>query len=154
MIGPKGKTIRSIQEQTGAQITSGGFPISTGFGETSLTAVDGRRSIDEIIETLLIAAFLVILTVFIFLQDWRSTLVPSIAIPVSLIGTFAAMAAMGVSLNTVSLLALVLAIGVVVDDAIVVGENVYTHRQLGKKFVEAAVDGTYEVLPSVIASVK
>ena len=83
-----------------------------------------NASIHEVIETLYIAVILVILVVFIFLQDWRSVLIPTIAIPVSLIGTFAFMLALGYSINTVSLFGLILAIGIVVDDAIIVVENV------------------------------
>ncbi len=82
------------------------------------------ESIDEVVKTLFEAVLLVILVVFLFLQNWRATLIPTIAIPVSLIGTFAVMKAMGFSINTISLFGLVLAIGVVVDDAIVVIENV------------------------------
>ncbi|MDK9559145.1 multidrug efflux RND transporter permease subunit [Marinobacter sp. M216] len=82
------------------------------------------RSIDEVIVTLFQAVGLVILVVFLFLQNWRATLIPSIAIPVSLIGTFAVMAVFGYSINTITLFGLVLAIGIVVDDAIVVIENV------------------------------
>ena len=83
-----------------------------------------RASIEEVISTLIVAVALVILVVFIFLQDLRSTLIPSVAIPVSLIGTFAVLLALGFSLNTISLFGLILAIGIVVDDAIVVVENV------------------------------
>lgn len=83
-----------------------------------------KASIDEVMETLVIAIVLVIAVVFIFLGDWRTTLIPGIAIPVSLIGTFAALAAFGFSLNTIVLFALILAIGIVVDDAIIVVENV------------------------------
>ncbi len=83
-----------------------------------------RASIQEVIITLFVAVALVILVVFVFLQDWRSTLIPSVAIPVSLIGTFAVLLALGFSLNTISLFGLILAIGIVVDDAIVVVENV------------------------------
>ena len=81
------------------------------------------QSISEVQESLLIAIVLVILTVFIFLQDWRTTLVPAVTIPVSLIGTFAVMLATGQSINNLTLFGLVLAIGIVVDDAIVVVEN-------------------------------
>ena len=83
-----------------------------------------NETIDEVVETLFIAFALVVFVVFVFLQDWRSTLIPTLAIPVSLIGTFAALLALGFSLNTISLFALILAIGLVVDDAIVVVENV------------------------------
>ncbi len=83
-----------------------------------------NASISEVYETLFIAVALVILVVFVFLQNWRATLIPAIAIPVSLIGTFALMSALGYSINMITLFGLVLAIGVVVDDAIVVIENV------------------------------
>jgi HAE1 family hydrophobic/amphiphilic exporter-1 len=83
-----------------------------------------EASIEEVYKTLLIAVLLVILVVYFFLQDWRSTLVPAIAIPVSLIGTYAFLYAADMSINTVSLFALILAIGIVVDDAIIVIENV------------------------------
>jgi HAE1 family hydrophobic/amphiphilic exporter-1 len=82
------------------------------------------RSIEEVQVTLLQAVALVILVVFLFLQNWRATLIPTIAIPVSLIGTFAFMQVMGYSINTITLFGLVLAIGIVVDDAIIVIENV------------------------------
>ncbi|WP_422449192.1 MULTISPECIES: efflux RND transporter permease subunit [unclassified Endozoicomonas] len=82
------------------------------------------ESINEVVKTLFEAVLLVILVVFLFLQNWRATLIPAIAIPVSLIGTFAVMQVLGFSINTISLFGLVLAIGVVVDDAIVVIENV------------------------------
>lgn len=82
-----------------------------------------KASINEIVNTLFIAVFLVIAVVFIFLQNWRSVLVPALAIPVSLIGTFAVIMAMGYSINLVSLFGLILAIGIVVDDAIIVVEN-------------------------------
>ena len=83
-----------------------------------------RSSIHEVAETLYIAVLLVVLVTYIFLQDWRATLVPSIAIPVSLVGTFAVMKAVGFSINLITLFGLILAIGVVVDDAIVVIEGV------------------------------
>ena len=83
-----------------------------------------QQSITEVIITLLEALLLVVLVVYLFLQNWRTTLIPSLAVPVSVIGTFIAMLVMGFSLNTVNLLALVLVIGIVVDDAIVVVENV------------------------------
>ncbi|MEO1202078.1 MAG: efflux RND transporter permease subunit, partial [Pseudomonadota bacterium] len=83
-----------------------------------------KASIYEVLITLVEALILVMLVVFVFLQRWRATLIPALAVPVSIVGTFAAMAAMGFTINTVNLLALVLAIGIVVDDAIVVVENV------------------------------
>ncbi|WOT06723.1 efflux RND transporter permease subunit [Shewanella youngdeokensis] len=83
-----------------------------------------EASIHEVYETLIIAAILVVMVVFVFLQNWRATFIPTIAIPVSIIATFAVMQSMGMSINTISLFGLILAIGIVVDDAIIVVENV------------------------------
>ncbi|MEM8883494.1 MAG: multidrug efflux RND transporter permease subunit [Planctomycetota bacterium] len=110
-------------------------------------------SIAEVFSSLLLAAGLVILVVFIFLQDWRTTLVPTATIPVSLIGTFAVMGAMGISINTISLFGIVLAIGIVVDDAIVVVENVMRiidSEKLSAK--EAAKKAMAEITGPVIAT--
>ncbi len=100
------------------------FPDDLTYSVTYDTTVFVKASIENVYSSLIIAFILVVAVTFIFLGSARATIIPAVAIPVSLIGTFAAMAAMGVSLNTVSLLALVLAIGVVVDDAIVVVEGV------------------------------
>ena len=110
-------------------------------------------SINEIVETLFIAAVLVVLTVFVFLQDWRATLVPAVTIPVSLIGTFAVMGVLGFSINTLSMFGLVLAIGIVVDDAIVVVEN--TARNIDESGLspkEATILAMEEVTGPVIAT--
>ncbi|WP_421911903.1 efflux RND transporter permease subunit [Marinobacter sp.] len=101
-----------------------GFPDGVGYSILYDTTEFISRSIAEVVVTLFQAIGLVILVVFLFLQNWRATLIPSIAIPVSLIGTFAVMAVLGYSINTITLFGLVLAIGIVVDDAIVVIENV------------------------------
>jgi len=112
-----------------------------------------RASIKEILITLLVAAALVILTVLIFLQDFRATLVPTVTIPVSLIGTFAVLAMLGFSLNTLTLFGIVLAIGIVVDDAIVVVENVARNiDELGLPPREATVRAMEEVSAPVIAT--
>lgn len=111
-----------------------------------------KTSIDEVATALYQAVFLVVLVVFIFLQDWRSTLVPAIAIPVSLIGTFAIMLAFGFTINTVSLFGLILAVGVVVDDAIVVVENVQRHIDEGLSPVEATKLSMMEVTGPVVAT--
>lgn len=111
------------------------------------------RSIDEVIVTLFQAVGLVILVVFLFLQNWRATLIPSIAIPVSLIGTFAVMAVLGYSINNITLFGLVLAIGIVVDDAIVVIENVERILQEEKLPIrEAVTKAMEEVTGPVIAT--
>ncbi|MFH2125014.1 MAG: efflux RND transporter permease subunit, partial [Pseudomonadota bacterium] len=112
-----------------------------------------RASIQEIVETLVIAAILVILTVFVFLQDIRATLIPAITIPVSLIGTFAVMGILGFSINTLTLFGLVLAIGIVVDDAIVVVENCARNiDEHGLSSKEAAIKSMEEISGAVIAT--
>ncbi|RJG49110.1 efflux RND transporter permease subunit [Motilimonas pumila] len=112
-----------------------------------------ETSIAEVVETLLVAIALVILIVYIFLQDFRSTLVPAIAIPVSLVGTFAFLLAVDMSINTVSLFALIMAIGIVVDDAIVVVENVTRLMQeKGLSPKEATIESMKEVTGPVIAT--
>ncbi len=90
-----------------------------------------KTSIKEVVKTLFVAVFLVIAVVFLFLQDWRSVIIPTLAVPVSLVGTFAALLALGYSVNLVSLFGLILAIGIVVDDAIVVVEN--CHRLMDEE---------------------
>ena len=95
------------------------------------TTVFVDESIHEVFKTLIEAFILVFLVVLVFLQDWRATIIPMIAVPVSLIGTFAIMAMLGFSLNNLSLFGLVLAIGIVVDDAIVVVENVERYLAMG-----------------------
>jgi multidrug efflux pump len=110
-------------------------------------------SIEEVIKTLRDAMILVILVVFLFLQSWRATLIPAVAVPVSLIGTFAGMAALGFSINTLTLFGMILAIGIVVDDAIVVVENVERHIEDGLSPKEAAKKAMEEVTGPVIAIV-
>ncbi len=111
-------------------------------------------SIKEVVKTLIEAMALVILVVYVFLQSWRATLIPAVAVPVSLIGTFAGMEALGFSINTLTLFGMVLAIGIVVDDAILVIENVDRHMaQDGLKPKEAAKIAMNEVTGPVIASV-
>lgn len=110
-----------------------------------------KQSIDSVIHTLFEAVILVVIVVLVFLQNWRATLVPLVAIPVSLIGTFAAMSAFGFSLNMLSLFGLVLAIGIVVDDAIVVVENVERHIADGLSPRDAAYKAMSEVTGAVIA---
>ncbi len=96
------------------------------------------KSIKEVIVTIFVAILLVVAVVFLFLQSWRATIIPVIAIPVSLVGTFTILAASGISLNNLSLFGLVLAVGIVVDDAIVVVENVERNMRDGLSPVEAA----------------
>jgi hydrophobe/amphiphile efflux-1 (HAE1) family protein len=110
-------------------------------------------SIDEVKTTLIQALLLVILVVYLFLQNWRTTLIPALAVPVSIIGTFVALAAFGLTINTISLLALVLAIGIVVDDAIVVVESVERLIQEEKlSVVEATKRAMTELSGALIAT--
>lgn len=110
-----------------------------------------EESIHEVVKTLFEAIVLVTLVVMLFLQSWRTVVVPLIAVPVSLVGTFAVMALLGFSLNNISLLGLVLAIGIVVDDAIVVVENVERWIAMGLSPKEAAYKSMEEVTVAVIA---
>ena len=110
-----------------------------------------RESIRAVLETLIVAMLLVVFVVVLFLQNWRASLIPLVSVPVSLIGTFAAMTAFGFSINNLSLFGLVLAIGIVVDDAIVVVENVERHIAEGLSPVDATHKAMDEVSGAVIA---
>jgi len=110
-----------------------------------------RGSIDAVIDTLLEAIVLVVIVVIVFLQTWRASIIPLIAVPVSLIGTFAVMQWLGISINTLSLFGLVLAIGIVVDDAIVVVENVERNIEKGLSPLEATRVAMSEVTGPIIA---
>jgi multidrug efflux pump len=110
-----------------------------------------RNSIRAVVETLFEAILLVVIVVMVFLQTWRASIIPLVAVPVSLVGTFAVMLAMGFSLNTLSLFGLVLSIGIVVDDAIVVVENVERHIERGLPPVEATHRAMEEVSGPIIA---
>jgi multidrug efflux pump len=111
-----------------------------------------RASIEEVKHTIVIAFILVILIIFIFLREWRSTFIPVIVIPVSLIGSFFMMYVAGFSINVLTLLGVVLAIGLVVDDAIVVLENIYTKIEKGMPPLEAGQKGASEIFFAVIAT--
>lgn len=129
----------------------GRFPADIDYRVTLDTTLPVTEGIREIVKTLLEAMVLVILVVFAFLQNWRATLIPIIAVPVSLIGTFAVFPLLGFSINTLSLFAFVLAIGLVVDDAIVVVEAVEHHIEQGKPPVDATYQAMKEVSGPVIA---
>jgi hydrophobe/amphiphile efflux-1 (HAE1) family protein len=110
-----------------------------------------RQSIDAVVHTLLEAVALVVLVVILFLQTWRASIIPLVAVPVSIIGSFGVLYALGFSINTLSLFGLVLAIGIVVDDAIVVVENVERHIARGLKPLEATKQAMREVSKPIIA---
>ncbi|MDZ7344514.1 MAG: efflux RND transporter permease subunit, partial [candidate division KSB1 bacterium] len=111
-----------------------------------------QNSIDEVANTILIASGLVVLVIVAFLKSFRATLIPTFAIPISIIGTFAVAYFLGYTINILSLLALVLAIGLVVDDAIVMLENIYRHMEMGKTRWQAAIDGAREIGFAVLAT--
>jgi len=128
------------------------FPKGIDAGIVYDTTMFVSASMFEVAETLAIAVILVILVVYLFLQNWRATLIPGIAIPVSLLFTCVLMLAFGFSLNTVSMLGMVLAIGLVVDDAIVVVENIERQLEDGKEPMEAAIIAMKEVTGPIIAT--
>lgn len=111
-----------------------------------------RASIYEVEETIYVALALVVLIIFLFLRDWRVTLVPCIVIPVSLIGAFFVMYLAGFSINVLSMLAIVLAVGLVVDDAIVMTENIYVRIEKGMPPKEAGIEGAKEIFFAVIST--
>ncbi len=126
-----------------------GVSIETAFD----SSIYVKRSIRETLQTLAIAAILVVLIIFLFLRNVRATAIPGLAIPVSIIAAFALMFFLGFSINTFTLLALILAIGLVVDDAIVVLENAYRHQEeLTEDPTQAARRGTHEIAFAVIAT--
>lgn len=122
--------------------------VGVGFDNTIFI----RDSIGEVKMTILQAFLLVVLIIFLFLRNWRTTLIPIIAIPISVIGSFFIMFIAGFSINILTLLALVLSIGLVVDDAIVVMENIYTKIERGMNPKEAAIEGSKEIFFAVIAT--
>ncbi|MBF0321092.1 MAG: efflux RND transporter permease subunit [Nitrospirae bacterium] len=104
-----------------------------------------HECIDDVRNTLIVTIFLVIFIIFVFLRSWVSTIVPAIAIPLSLIGTFGVMYALGYSLDNLSMMALVLAVGFVVDDAVVMLENIFRHMEMGVPAREASFKGSGEI---------
>ena len=119
-----------------------------GFDGTSYI----RQSIQEVQETILTAFILVVAIIFLFLRDWRTTFIPVVTIPISLIGVFFIMYLMDFSINVLTLLGIVLSIGLVVDDAIVVLENIYSRIEKGEKPMEAAAKGSEEIFFAVLAT--
>jgi HAE1 family hydrophobic/amphiphilic exporter-1 len=132
---------------------SGDFPPGMRYQIAFDTTTVVEESINEVLKTLAEAIALVVLVIFVFLQTWRSTIIPAITIPVSLIGAFAFIKLMDFSINTLTLFAIILATGIVVDDAIVVIENIERHIQEYKKGAkQAASDAMKEVFGAVIAT--
>lgn len=126
-----------------------GVELTIGFDSSRFV----RASIREAQETLILAGILVVLIIFVFLRNLRATIVPALAIPTSIVATFAVLGLFGFSINQFTLLALILAMGIVVDDAIIVMENAYRHQEeLGEDPITAARRGTREIMFAVIAT--
>ncbi len=132
------------------QRLSVGFPKGLRYDVPLDTTVFVRASIHEVYKTLIEAGVLVLLVIIVFLQDWRATLVPATTVPITVIGAFAAMAALGFSINLLTLFAIVLCIGIVVDDAIVVVEGVAQKMEEGMPARESAIAAMNELLGPII----
>ncbi len=137
------KRLQSISKDLPEDVTA-----EIGFDTTTFI----RQSITEVQETIITAFILVVAIIFLFLRDWRTTFIPVVTIPISLIGVFFIMYLMDFSINVLTLLGIVLSIGLVVDDAIVVLENIYSRIEKGEKPLEAAAKGTEEIFFAVIAT--
>src|SRR5690606_28859526 len=111
-----------------------------------------RVAVDNVRQTLIEGAVLTVLIVFLFLNSWRSTVITGLTLPIALIGTFLFMHWLGFSINMVTLMALSLCVGLLIDDAIVVRENIVRHLQMGKTPYAAAMDGTQEIGLAVLAT--
>ena len=145
-------TVQRVRQEMDKLANS--FPTGVSYDIPYDTTTFIDVSIKEVLKTLVEATLLVILVVFVFLQSWRATLIPAVAVPISLIGTLAGMAVLGFSINTLTLFGMVLAIGIVVDDAIVVVENVERHMTRGGLSPrDAAKKAMDEVAGPVIAIV-
>lgn len=110
-----------------------------------------RHSVHDVKFTLVLTVCLVVLVIFLFLRNLRATIIPSLALPISIIATFAVMHLMGYSLDNLSLMAMTLAVGFVVDDAIVMLENIIRHREMGKSSLAAALDGSEEIAFTIVS---
>lgn len=141
-----------IRASLAEQAKQGSWPEGLSYDIPFDTTRFVEASIDEVYSTIFVAIALVVAVIFIFLQDWRATIVPVVAIPVSLIGTFAIMAMLGFSLNMLSLFGIVLAIGIVVDDAIVVVESTSRYISEGLSPKQAAITAMREITGPVIAT--
>jgi HAE1 family hydrophobic/amphiphilic exporter-1 len=126
------------------------------MGVDVVTAKDTSRFIVESVEdvtiTIILGGFITVLIVFFFLKSWRSTVITSLTLPVSIIGSFIIMKSLGFTLNMMTLMALSLAVGILIDDAIVVRENITRHAEMGKDHVRAAIEGTDEIGQAVVST--
>ncbi len=163
--GEEPATLLVIYQEPGSNAVDVGNRVKATIGRLSERFPDGvscttivdstesiRSGVEEIILTLILALVLVIAIIYLFIQDWRATLIPLVAIPVSLIGTFIFFPLLGFSINIISLLGLVLAIGLVVDDAIVVVEAAQVNIERGMKSREAAIEAMRNVASPIVAT--
>ncbi|MXR35645.1 efflux RND transporter permease subunit [Craterilacuibacter sinensis] len=130
----------------------GGMPAGTQVTISSDKSLDVKNSLADVQKTLFEGAALTVLIVFLFLGSWRSTVITGLTLPISLIGTMFAIWALGFTLNLMTLMALSLSIGLLIDDAIVVRENIVRHAAMGKSHFQAALDGTNEIGLAVLAT--
>ena len=150
---PGSNALRLSQEvRSTMEMLKKNFPRGLDYAVAYDPTVFVQKSIDAVIHTLFEAILLVVLVVLVFLQTWRASIIPLAAVPVSLVGTFAVMSALGFSINALSLFGLVLAIGIVVDDAIVVVENVERNIALGLSPVDATRRAMDEVTGPIVAT--
>ena len=148
-----GSNAQRVVEDVKSELEAAAENFPEGLEYTTLYDANSflEASTEKVYETLLEAFILVFIVVFVFLQDWRSTLIPAIAVPVSIIGTFFFLNLFGYSINLLTLFALVLAIGIVVDDAIIVVEVIHAKLEEGLKPLEAAVEGMKEITGAIIS---
>jgi hydrophobic/amphiphilic exporter-1 (mainly G- bacteria), HAE1 family len=127
------------------------LPASVQLRVRSDRSVPIRESVDDVKSTLRLTVFLVVLVIFLFLRNVSATIIPSLALPFSIVGTFAVMYVLGYSLDNLSLMALTLSVGFVVDDAIVMLENIVRHMEMGKPRLQAALDGSKEIAFTIVS---
>lgn len=137
------ETVRDLEDELPE-----GFKLMVAFDQSGFI----EQSVDEVKQSLLIAGLLVVIIIFVFLQSVRSTLIPSIVIPVALVATFGAMYFLDFTINNLTLMALTLVVGVVVDDAIIVLENVYRHMEMGEERMLAALKASEEIAFAVVST--
>ncbi|AGT08571.1 efflux RND transporter permease subunit [Paracoccus aminophilus] len=140
--------VKARMEQLNAELAGQGVEMRV----VTDSSVSIEESVEEVQRTLIEGAALAVAIVFLFLNSWRSTVITGLTLPISIIGTIAVIHVMGFTLNMMSLLGLTLSIGILVDDAIVVRENITRHLQMGKSHIRAALDGTNEIGLAVVAT--
>ena len=138
--------IKALLPQLQAQL-----PAALSLGIRSDRSVSIRESVHDVKFTLLLTVFLVVLVIFLFLRNLSATIIPSLALPFSIVGTFAVMWALDYSLDNLSLMALTLSVGFVVDDAIVMLENIVRHMEMGKTRMQASLDGSKEIAFTIVS---